>query len=55
MTTVAATSVHELTMTVLMTPGQGNFSGNVHGGTLLKIAGPGGLRVRQPLRRLPTW
>ncbi|TBU91659.1 acyl-CoA thioesterase [Stutzerimonas kirkiae] len=26
----------ELTMTVLMTPDQANFSGNVHGGTLLK-------------------
>ncbi len=26
----------ELSMTVLMTPDQANFSGNVHGGTLLK-------------------
>ena len=26
----------ELTMTVLMTPDKANFSGNVHGGTLLK-------------------
>ena len=26
----------ELSMTVLMTPGMANFSGNVHGGTLLK-------------------
>ncbi len=25
-----------LTMTVLMTPDKANFSGNVHGGTLLK-------------------
>ena len=28
---------HELTMTVLMTPDMANFSGNVHGGTLLKF------------------
>lgn len=28
---------HELTMTVLMTPDMANFSGNVHGGTLLKL------------------
>ena len=28
---------HELTMTVLMTPDQANFSGNVHGGTILKL------------------
>ena len=27
---------HQLTMTVLMTPDMANFSGNVHGGTLLK-------------------
>jgi acyl-CoA hydrolase len=27
---------HELTMTVLMTPDMANFSGNVHGGTILK-------------------
>ncbi|WP_106476693.1 acyl-CoA thioesterase [Phytohalomonas tamaricis] len=27
---------HELSMTVLMTPTMANFSGNVHGGTLLK-------------------
>ncbi|MBC7211673.1 MAG: hypothetical protein H5U33_16310, partial [Pseudomonas sp.] len=26
----------QLTMTVLMTPDMANFSGNVHGGTLLK-------------------
>ena len=38
MTTVAASpSAHELTMTVLMTPDMANFSGNVHGGTLLKL------------------
>ena len=28
---------HELTMTVLMTPDLANFSGNVHGGTVLKL------------------
>ena len=28
---------HELTMTVLMTPDLANFSGNVHGGTILKL------------------
>ncbi|CAN5193590.1 acyl-CoA thioesterase [soil metagenome] len=28
---------HELTMTVLMTPDMANFSGNVHGGTVLKL------------------
>jgi len=28
---------HELSMTVLMTPDMVNFSGNVHGGTLLKF------------------
>src|ERR1700712_5715204 len=27
---------HKLTMTVLMTPDMANFSGNVHGGTILK-------------------
>jgi acyl-CoA hydrolase len=27
---------HELTMTVLMTPDMANFSGNVHGGAILK-------------------
>ena len=37
MTTPAATSAHELTMTVLMTPDMANFSGNVHGGTILKL------------------
>jgi acyl-CoA hydrolase len=30
-------SPHELTMTVLMTPDMANFSGNVHGGTILKF------------------
>ena len=30
-------SSHELTMTVLMTPDMANFSGNVHGGTILKF------------------
>ncbi|HAT29793.1 MAG TPA: acyl-CoA thioesterase [Janthinobacterium sp.] len=29
-------SAHELSMTVLMTPDMANFSGNVHGGTILK-------------------
>jgi acyl-CoA hydrolase len=28
---------HMLTMTVLMTPDMANFSGNVHGGTILKL------------------
>ncbi|HZT54996.1 MAG TPA: acyl-CoA thioesterase [Burkholderiaceae bacterium] len=28
---------HELMMTVLMTPDMANFSGNVHGGTVLKL------------------
>jgi acyl-CoA hydrolase len=28
---------HQLTMTVLMTPDMANFSGNVHGGSLLKL------------------
>jgi acyl-CoA hydrolase len=28
---------HTLTMTVLMTPDMANFSGNVHGGTILKL------------------
>ena len=28
---------HQLTMTVLMTPDMANFSGHVHGGTLLKL------------------
>jgi acyl-CoA hydrolase len=27
---------HRLSMTVLMTPDMANFSGNVHGGTILK-------------------
>ena len=30
------TQPHQLTMTVLMTPDTANFSGNVHGGTILK-------------------
>ncbi|MBA2961965.1 MULTISPECIES: acyl-CoA thioesterase [Ramlibacter] len=30
-------SSHQLTMTVLMTPDTANFSGNVHGGTILKL------------------
>jgi acyl-CoA hydrolase len=28
---------HQLTMSVLMTPQMANFSGNVHGGTILKL------------------
>ena len=28
---------HELSMTVLMTPDMANFTGNVHGGTILKL------------------
>ncbi len=28
---------HQLHMTVLMTPDMANFSGNVHGGTILKL------------------
>jgi uncharacterized protein (TIGR00369 family) len=28
---------HQLTMTVLMTPDTANFSGNAHGGTILKL------------------
>ncbi|MBL0943392.1 MAG: acyl-CoA thioesterase [Hydrogenophaga sp.] len=28
---------HQLSMTVLMTPDMANFSGNVHGGTVLKL------------------
>jgi acyl-CoA hydrolase len=30
-------ATHRLTMTVLITPDQANFSGNVHGGTILKL------------------
>jgi acyl-CoA hydrolase len=37
MTPPTATPAHELTMTVLMTPDMANFTGNVHGGTLLKL------------------
>ena len=29
--------IHQLSMTVLMTPDTANFSGNVHGGTVLKL------------------
>lgn len=32
-----ASSSHMLSMTVLMTPDMANFSGNVHGGTILKL------------------
>jgi acyl-CoA hydrolase len=30
-------ALHQLSMTVLMTPDTANFSGNVHGGTILKL------------------
>lgn len=30
-------NLHQLTMTVLMTPDMANFAGNVHGGTILKL------------------
>jgi acyl-CoA hydrolase len=30
-------SLHELSMTVLMTPDMANFAGNVHGGAILKL------------------
>ncbi len=33
----AADDQSELTMSVLMTPDMANFSGNVHGGTILKL------------------
>jgi len=36
-TTGALPPPHALTMTVLMTPDMANFSGNVHGGNLLKL------------------
>jgi acyl-CoA hydrolase len=29
--------LHQITMSVLMTPDMANFSGNVHGGTILKL------------------
>jgi len=32
-----APQAHQLSMTVLMTPDMANFSGNVHGGTILKL------------------
>ena len=28
---------HQMSMTVLMTPDKANFSGNVHGGNILKL------------------
>ena len=37
MTALAAPSAPEVTMTVPMTRDMANFSGNVHGGTLLKL------------------
>ena len=38
---------HALTMTVLMTPDMANFSGNVHGGTVLKFLDQ--VMFRQPV------
>ena len=35
--TLQAPLPHELSMTVLMTPDMANFSGNVHGGSILKL------------------
>ena len=35
--TLAPLSAHQLSMTVLMSPDMANFSGNVHGGTILKL------------------
>jgi len=32
-----STAKHQLSMTVLMTPDMANFTGNVHGGTILKL------------------
>ena len=37
MTVTTEQPLHQLTMTVLMTPDMANFSGNVHGGTVLKL------------------
>ena len=37
MTVTTDQPLHQLTMTVLMTPDMANFSGNVHGGTVLKL------------------
>ena len=37
MTVMTDQPLHQLTMTVLMTPDMANFSGNVHGGTVLKL------------------
>jgi len=38
---------HQLAMTVLMTPDMANFSGNVHGGTILKLLDQ--VMFRQPI------
>ena len=35
--TLAPLSAHQLSMTVLMSPDMANFSGNVHGGAILKL------------------
>ncbi len=61
----AGRPTHELTMTVLMTPDMANFSGNVHGGTILKYLDrvpPGsvptfghGLDVAVPPGSVPTF
>jgi hypothetical protein len=42
--------LNRLSMTVLMTPDMSNFSGNVHGGLLLKLLDQVGLHLPQPLR-----
>ena len=34
---MAPLSAHQLSMTVLMSPDMANFSGNVHGGAILKL------------------
>ncbi len=41
----AADDQSELTMSVLMTPDMANFSGNVHGGTILKLLDQVGICV----------
>ncbi len=45
-------SYRRLEMTVLMTPDMTNFAGRVHGGSILKTARPGGIRLRCALLRL---
>ncbi len=46
----------DLTMTLLMTPDMANFSGNVHGGTILKLLDPKATRSsRLCLRQSLCW